>query len=92
MVIGRMSIYRTPRWRLLRRSVLDAANWTCSTCGRYGNEVDHVVPMAKGGPVWDRKNLSCQCAGCHSVKTAKENRTRPLPRDEKDWRDYLHHG
>ena len=29
--------------------MLDSANWRCSGCGRYANEVDRIVPLHKGG-------------------------------------------
>ena len=52
------------RWARLRRVVLDAANWRCSRCGRYANEVDHVVPLEKGGDAWKLANLQALCRAC----------------------------
>ena len=74
-----------PRWRTLRRRILDAANWRCASCGRYGNEVDHVVPLDRGGDPWDPENLQVLCRGCHIRKTARENR-RELTPEQAAWR------
>ena len=48
-------------------------------------EVDHVVPLDKGGDPWDPANLQTLCRGCHVAKTAAENR-RPLTPAEAEWR------
>ena len=60
-------------WERVRRRVLDAQNWRCQICKRYGNEVDHKIPMHKGGAAWDPDNLQCLCRSCHIAKTQKEN-------------------
>ena len=49
------------RWELLRRKVLDAADWRCAKCGRYGNEVDHILAMEFGGAAFDLQNLQVLC-------------------------------
>ena len=49
------------RWDRLRRKVLDAANWRCAHCGRYGNEVDHIMAMEFGGAAYDLLNLQVLC-------------------------------
>ena len=68
------------RWEHLRRAVLDAANWRCAKCGRYGNEVDHIQPLDRGGDPWALENLQCLCRGCHIAKTRAENRREPTSR------------
>ena len=75
-----LPLFRTRRWKALRRAVLDAANWTCATCGRYGNEVDHVRPLQRGGTAWDRGNLQVLCRACHIEKTRRENTKEPGPK------------
>lgn len=47
--------------------------YTCAGCGRITTalEVDHVVPLWKGGADTDG-NLQCLCRECHSAKTASE--------------------
>lgn len=64
--------YYLARWRDLRWSVLDDANFTCTWCGRIEANTsrlvaDHKVPH-RGDPdlFWDRDNLQCLCWTCHS--------------------------
>ena len=44
------AIYGTAAWKRLRRAALQAANWRCARCHRYGTEAHHLVPLASGGP------------------------------------------
>ena len=60
------------RWARVRRKVLRRDNWRCRSCGKYGNECDHVVPLYKGGADYDMSNLQCLCRGCHIGKTRAE--------------------
>ena len=60
------------RWEWVRRRVLKRDNWRCQSCGKYGNQCDHVVPLHKGGAVYDMSNLQCLCRGCHIAKTRAE--------------------
>jgi 5-methylcytosine-specific restriction protein A len=40
-------------------------------CGaRSGLEVDHIIPVAKGGS-WEPENLWTLCKTCHTAKTKK---------------------
>ena len=34
-------------------------------CGRYGNEVDHIQPLDRGGEAYAPSNLQVLCRGCH---------------------------
>ena len=87
-----MSLHHTHlnarRWAAVRRQVLDSANWRCAACGRYANEVDHIVPLRKGGDAWALDNLQALCRRCHIEKTATENR-RALTPAEIAWRDLV---
>ena len=76
------------RWRAVRKKVLDSASWRCSTCGKYGNEVDHIVPLHFGGAEYDESNLQCLCSACHREKTRRENESWSDPEREK-WRAYV---
>ena len=76
------------RWKRLRKTVLDAAGWRCQSCARYGNEVDHIEPLHRGGAPWATANLQVLCAGCHAEKTRQENR-RELTPSEADWQQYV---
>ena len=51
-------------------------------------EVDHVIPLDKGGDPWDPANLQALCRGCHVAKTAGENRRPPTPA-EAAWRRFV---
>ena len=73
------------RWSALRRRVLDSANWKCSQCGLYGNEVDHRQPLHRGGDAWGTSNLQVLCRRHHIEKTRRENRRPPTPAELR-WR------
>ena len=74
------------RWRILRRAVLRKAGWRCSCgCGRYANEVDHVVPLHRGGDAWSPSNLQALARSCHIRKTARENQ-KEIPPEVLAWR------
>ena len=72
----------------MRLSILERDAWRCATCGRYGNEVDHVRPIQHGGDPWDRDNLQVLCRGCHVRKTRRENR-KPLSASEAEWEAFV---
>ena len=72
------------RWAIVRRRVLDAAGWRCATCGRYANQVDHAVPLHKGGEPFDEKNLQILCRSHHVEKTRRENERHDPARER--WR------
>ena len=76
-------------WERVRRRVLDSQNWRCQSCGHYGNEVDHVLPMHKGGAAWDLANLQTLCRGCHIAKTRKENCPAARNPDAVKWKAYV---
>ena len=59
--------------------MLERDNWTCQTCGRYGNECDHKTPLQHGGDAYGDGNLQTLCRGCHIAKTALENTPTPDP-------------
>ena len=84
-------MYTSKRWAATRRVVLDRDRWRCAACRGYGRlEVDHVTPMADGGPVWAISNLQALCRGCHFRKTTVENRGRkPQPPEVTAWDDLL---
>ena len=61
--------YRNARKRVLRRD-----DYTCSYCGvraRHGMQVDHVVPVSKGGSHDDTNLVAC-CPACNAQKGAGE--------------------
>ena len=73
---GPKSELSTARWQRLREFLL-AREPLCRTCLGRGlatpaTEVDHIVPRAWGGAVWDFKNLQPICETCHEEKSALE--------------------
>ena len=72
------------RWAAVRFRVLDGDGWRCQTCGAYGNEVDHVIPLSRGGSPYAVANLQTLCRGCHIEKTRGENERHDPARDA--WR------
>ena len=72
------------RWAAVRRGVLDAAGWRCAKCGRFGNQVDHIRPLHRGGGAWSPDNLQVLCRSHHVEKTRRENEKPDPARDQ--WR------
>ena len=66
------------RWEWVRRQVLDRDGWRCAQCGKAGRlEVDHLVPLEKGGQPYAMENLGAKCRPCHFAKTAIERGGKP---------------
>ena len=69
----------TRMWQRLRAMQLARFPW-CADCGGPADQVDHIVPLSRGGT--NRfSNLQSLCASCHSRKTYTEDgafgRVRP---------------
>src|SRR5262245_11188778 len=65
--------YATAEWRKLRAQVLGLRPY-CRVCLLLGmrtvaREVDHIKPIAKGGPPLDPRNLQPVCGTHHRQKT-----------------------
>jgi 5-methylcytosine-specific restriction endonuclease McrA len=55
----------SPAWARLRRAVI-AEEPACRACGSTAKPVvDHIVPVAEGGPILDRANVRRLCEACH---------------------------
>ena len=67
-------------WRKIRARVLAERPMCATHCGRAATEVDHVIPLKRGGTN-DRSNLVPLCKRCHSRKTALENGLGTYARD-----------
>ena len=59
----------TPAWRRVRLLVLARDGWQCQIkgprCTGTADTVDHIVPLADGGPMYDLGNLRAACARCN---------------------------
>ena len=67
--------YKTKAWRAFRAWFI-RRHPVCSTPGCHAPtaEVDHIIPLARGGALLDEQNCDGKCTPCHSRKTAAENR------------------
>lgn len=62
-------IYRSKRWQITRRKQLfDHPLCQCDdpSCQLIATDVDHIVPLERGGDPWNPKNLRSLAKGCHS--------------------------
>jgi hypothetical protein len=58
---------RDGRWKKLRLRILARDGYTCSYCGDVANEVDHIIPLKRGGSD-DPDNLVACCRTCNIKK------------------------
>ena len=80
-------MYATGGWERVRRQVLNRDEWRCRSCGHPGDlEVDHVVPMSRGGAALDLSNLQTMCSSCHVEKTDREAGRDP---ERRAWRRFV---
>ena len=54
----------------LKRIVFELKGMTCTYCGQIANQIDHVIPVTKGG-LHTIKNLVPCCKSCNSSKGNK---------------------
>ena len=75
------------RWAAVRLEVLERDGYRCRACGRAGRlEVDHIVPMYRGGNPYDLAGLQALCVACHIAKSRRENPARRDPSPQaKAW-------
>ena len=67
------NLYRTARWRRMRREFLNE-NPRCAMCGGAAKVVDHIIPHRGDEALfWDEGNWQPLCMSCHSAKTLREN-------------------
>lgn len=82
------NFYVKNNWHLLRMKVLRRDGFRCQKCGdrrsrinvngrhRRNLQVDHKIPLFKGGKEFDESNLWTLCTVCHREKTRTELRER----------------
>lgn len=55
----------------MRKQILaDGPRCTVPGCGRWATQVDHIIPLAKGGAPYDLGNLRPICGPCNSSKAS----------------------
>jgi HNH endonuclease len=60
---------------LTKKMIASNQEWKCGTCSQtldYTYEIDHYIPLFKGGSN-DVSNLIALCRNCHGKKTLLEN-------------------
>lgn len=61
-------------WRTIRRQVLERDQHICRIgapgCTLVANQVDHIVPVSRGGAWWDLANLRAACPRCNNGRNA----------------------
>ena len=58
-------------WAKIRARVLRRDNNTCQYCGAPATEVDHVVPVSRGGS-HHTSNLAASCSGCNAKRNYQQ--------------------
>lgn len=67
-------IWGRVRQRVLERDVYCRLRVKCDAeRPAVATEVDHIMPVARGGAAYDEVNLQGVCTACHSHKTASED-------------------
>ncbi|MFZ9893137.1 MAG: HNH endonuclease [Candidatus Nanopelagicaceae bacterium] len=65
--------YHTTAYRKLREKILIRDQSICQYCGQYGNTIDHIIPLSKGG-LDIEDNL---CVACNRCNSGKRDRIAP---------------
>ena len=62
------------RWKRVRRAAIERDGYRCRHCGKAAGrfEVDHVIPLSKGGEPYDLENCQTLCRPCHFDKTTRD--------------------
>lgn len=80
------AIYKTARWKAVRKQAKDRDDWRCVECGNRGRlEVDHIKAIRDGGAEFDLDNLQTLCVRCHSRKTRLEMGFPEKSPERKEW-------
>ena len=78
-------------WALARFLCFDRDGFRCTECFRCASgalEAHHIIPVSRGGRLYDVRNLSTKCRTCHLKITARANR-RVLGPKAAAWKAYI---
>ena len=69
-------IYNSWKWRKFSKQH-KLLNPLCVQCDKdglvtVGTVADHIVPINKGGTVFEKENIQTLCESCHNRKSASE--------------------
>lgn len=73
------SVYSGP-WPRIRLKILERDGYVCQVRGRKcthaADQVDHIVPVIKGGSWWDESNLRASCQPCNLDRVDRSGQDR----------------
>lgn len=94
MTTGRTSDFRShTKYRKLRRRIFAREKGLCRQCREQGRttaatQLDHIVPVFKGGDKYEESNLQPLCDDCHDDKTEIDKGRDPV--EKAQWDALLH--
>ncbi len=71
---------RQTNWNIMRKYIVKRDGLVCRACGAEVTlkrfqpntlHIDHIVPIAKGGDMWDETNMQVLCGACNLSKGSK---------------------
>ena len=70
--MGIKALYRTDKWRRLRKEIYKRDHYECAGCGQHGGrlEAHHIKPVGICKDPFDKVNLITLCQGCHNYTHA----------------------
>lgn len=64
------------QWRRVRLEVLDRDRYECKVrgpkCRQKADQVDHIIPVADGGALYDPTNLRAACSWCNTWRAQRQ--------------------
>lgn len=77
------------RWRRFRLAILGRDKYRCQLqlkpCTEQATEVDHIVPLARGGAKYDPANCRAACKPCNLVRGDREPVPQPVALPASMW-------
>ena len=61
----------THKYKQQRLKILHRDNWVCFYCGGDATQVDHIIPIIKGGDPYDLDNMVAACRRCNISKGSR---------------------